>query len=119
MSVPSPLVTIKSEEINNRIKVTIADNGAGIPPDVQSKIFEPFFTTKPVGQGTGLGLSICHSIMQRHGGEIFCNSTLGSGTRFMLEIPIYTSAADLANVRGRGEIDSIFEPALGPGMEPD
>lgn len=119
MSVPTPLVTIKTEEANNRIKVTIADNGAGIPPDVQSKIFEPFFTTKPVGQGTGLGLSICHSIMQRHGGEIFCNSTLGEGTSFVLEIPIYTSAADLANVRGRGEIDSIFEPALGPGMEPD
>lgn len=119
MSVPTPLVTIKTEEVNNRIKVTIADNGAGIPPDVQSKIFEPFFTTKPVGQGTGLGLSICHSIMQRHGGEIFCNSTLGVGTSFVLEIPIYTSAADLANVRGRGEIDSIFEPALGPGMEPD
>ena len=115
----SPLVTVKSVQEADRIKVTISDNGTGIPPEVQSKIFEPFYTTKPVGQGTGLGLSICHSIMLRHGGEIECESKINEGTSFVIKIPIYTSPADLANVRGSGESDLIFEPALNPAMEPD
>jgi len=119
LAVPSPLVSVKTIKEDNRVKITISDNGTGIPPDVQSKIFEPFYTTKPVGQGTGLGLSICHSIIDRHGGEISCQSTVNEGTSFIIKIPIYTSAADLANVRSSGEGDFIFEPALNPAMEPD
>ncbi len=119
LSRESPLVTITSVQEPDRVKVTISDNGTGIPPEVQSKIFEPFYTTKPVGQGTGLGLSICHSIIQRHGGEIWCESKPNQGTSFVIKIPIYTSPADLANVRGSGENDFIFEPALNPAMEPD
>jgi len=119
LAVPSPMVSVKTIKEDNRVKITISDNGTGIPPDVQSKIFEPFYTTKPVGQGTGLGLSICHSIIDRHGGEISCQSTVNEGTSFIIKIPIYTSAADLANVRSSGEGDFIFEPALNPAMEPD
>jgi signal transduction histidine kinase len=119
LSKESPLVTVKSVIEQDRIKVTISDNGTGIAPEVQSKIFEPFYTTKPVGQGTGLGLSICHSIIQRHGGEIWCESKIGEGTSFVIKIPIYTSPADLANVRSSPESDFIFEPALNPAMEPD
>lgn len=119
LSKESPLVTVKSVQGEDHVKVTISDNGSGIPPEVQSKIFEPFYTTKPVGQGTGLGLSICHSIMLRHGGEILCESKPNEGTSFVITIPIYTSPADLANVRGSGESDLIFEPALNPAMEPD
>lgn len=119
LSKESPLVTVKSVQGEDHVKVTISDNGSGIPPEVQSKIFEPFYTTKPVGQGTGLGLSICHSIMLRHGGEILCESKPNEGTSFVITIPIYTSPADLANVRGSGEGDLIFEPALNPAMEPD
>lgn len=119
LSVPSPKVTVKSVEEAGKVKIIISDNGTGIPPDVQSKIFEPFYTTKPVGQGTGLGLSICHSIIDRHGGEIWCESKINEGTSFIIKIPIYTSAADLANVRGSGDGDMIFEPALNNAMEPD
>jgi two-component system, NtrC family, sensor kinase len=119
LSRESPLVTVKSAIEQDQIKVIISDNGTGIPPEVQSKIFEPFYTTKPVGQGTGLGLSICHSIIQRHGGEIWCESKINEGTSFVIKIPIYTSPADLANVRSSGESDFIFEPALNPAMEPD
>ncbi|MEO1378632.1 MAG: ATP-binding protein, partial [Cyanobacteria bacterium J06635_10] len=65
------------------------DNGAGIEPKIQQKIFDPFFTTKPVGSGTGLGLSISYQIIvEKHKGELICNSTLGEGTEFAIDIPM-------------------------------
>lgn len=71
------------------LKIEIADNGPGIPLEVQPKLFDPFFTTKVVGKGTGLGLSISHEIIvQKHGGRISCLSEVGQGTRFVVEIPI-------------------------------
>jgi two-component system, NtrC family, sensor kinase len=72
----------------NRIQITIYDNGPGINPDIQTKIFEPFFTTKPVNQGTGLGLSICYKVMQKHDGLISVQSSPEKGTTFTIEIPI-------------------------------
>ena len=69
--------------------VQIRDNGPGIPAPILSKLFDPFFTTKPVGKGTGLGLSISHQIIvERHGGEIDCVSTMGEGTCFTVKIPV-------------------------------
>src|SRR6185369_2073141 len=68
---PAPQVRISAELDGEWVLVSISDNGPGINPQDQSKIFEPFYTTKPVGQGTGLGLSICHSIIERHGGNIW------------------------------------------------
>ncbi|MEG4317733.1 MULTISPECIES: AAA family ATPase [unclassified Microcoleus] len=69
--------------------IRIADNGIGIEPSAANKIFEPFFTTKPVGKGTGLGLSVSYSIIvDKHGGRIDVNSTLGEGTEFTIVLPI-------------------------------
>lgn len=71
------------------VKISIADNGMGIPEKVRSLIFNPFFTTKPVGKGSGLGLSICYQIIvHQHSGKIIYNSTPGNGTEFIIEIPI-------------------------------
>ncbi len=57
------------------VEIRIADNGPGIPPDIQEKIFESFFTTKGVGKGTGLGLAICYQIVtQRHKGRLLLKS---------------------------------------------
>ncbi len=71
------------------VKILIADNGSGMNSNVQQKIFDPFFTTKPVGSGTGLGLSISYQIIvDKHKGNITCNSILGKGTEFIIEIPI-------------------------------
>jgi two-component system NtrC family sensor kinase len=82
---------ISTEAINQPfqgVRITVRDNGAGIPEEVQQKIFEPFFTTKPTGQGTGLGLSLSFDIIKAHGGQIEVESTDGKGTEFIVTLPI-------------------------------
>jgi nitrogen-specific signal transduction histidine kinase len=68
------------------ILVEIADNGPGIPAEVQSRIFEPFFTTKPMGEGTGLGLDIVQRIVRNHKGSIRVQSNPGR-TVFQVRLP--------------------------------
>ncbi len=69
-------------------RISVKDNGCGIPPETLEKIFEPFFTTKDTGQGTGLGLSMLYGAMQNHGGSIEVNSEPNIGTRFRLYFPL-------------------------------
>ncbi|MFE4107998.1 ATP-binding protein [Almyronema epifaneia] len=70
------------------VAIHIIDNGPGIPAEIQAKLFDPFFTTKPPGQGTGLGLSISHQIVtERHGGSLTCQSTVGQGSEFVIQLP--------------------------------
>ncbi|WP_413199006.1 sensor histidine kinase [Nostoc piscinale] len=79
------------------VAIHIADNGPGIPPEVQAKLFEPFFTTKPAGKGTGLGLSISHQIVvDKHGGHITCKSSPGTGTEFIVKIPLQQTVSQVA-----------------------
>jgi GAF domain-containing protein len=79
-------------ELKGNIKsvvIRIADNGMGIPEAFRGRICDPFFTTKPVGKGTGLGLSISYKIVvDKHDGVFKCDSQLGLGTEFWIEIPI-------------------------------
>ena len=70
--------------------VEVADNGPGIPPEIQSRIFEPFFTTKAVGEGTGLGLDSVYRIIQNHRGNVSFESHPGE-TRFVVRIPLAKS----------------------------
>jgi PAS domain S-box-containing protein len=70
------------------VKLTISDNGPGIPSDIIKSIFEPYFTTKNPGEGTGLGLAIVHGIVKTHGGEIAVESLLNKGTKFTVYFPI-------------------------------
>lgn len=67
--------------------ISVADNGEGIPREVQDKIFEPFFSTKPEGEGTGLGLASVYSIVKNHGGFIALRSEQGVGSTFRVFIP--------------------------------
>ncbi|MEG4204340.1 ATP-binding protein [Microcoleus sp. Pol7_A1] len=81
------IMTTKTEQ--EWVQIAIADNGTGIPEKARSRLFDPFFTTKPVGKGTGLGLSISYQVVkEKHGGKLWCDSTLGEGTKFVIEIPI-------------------------------
>ena len=83
-------ITIKTSMIDHDwVEIAISDNGLGIPDAIQAKIFDPFFTTKAVGKGTGMGMSISHQIItQRHSGQLLCQSNLGKGAEFTIQIPI-------------------------------
>ena len=74
---------------NAWIAIRIADNGPGIPPEIQRRIFDTFFTTKPAGKGTGLGLAITHQIVtEKHKGKLNLHSTPGTGTEFEILLPL-------------------------------
>jgi PAS domain S-box-containing protein len=73
------------------VRLTVRDNGLGMPPNVLERIFEPFYTTKPVGQGTGLGLATVWHLVTELGGCIEVNSVPGAGTAFNICLPIRAS----------------------------
>jgi signal transduction histidine kinase len=86
---PAQIIITTAVSQDNSVVVEIADNGPGMTAETKQKLFDPFFTTKPVGQGTGLGLSISYQIIvQKHSGVLRCESELGQGTRFVIEIPL-------------------------------
>ena len=88
-SIVQPRITITTQLRGDRVLIQISDNGVGMTETTRSKLFDPFYTTKPIGKGTGLGLSISYQIItQTHSGSIKCESALGSGTEFLIELPI-------------------------------
>ncbi len=80
-------VTSRYHAKNDEVEISIADTGKGMSEAELNKIFDPFFTTKEVGKGTGLGLSISYSIIEKLGGKIKVQSTLGKGTVFTILLP--------------------------------
>jgi signal transduction histidine kinase len=83
-----PTVSVTTKKSENRVYITVSDNGNGIPQKIIDKIFQPFFTTKPTGEGTGLGLSLSYDIVKAHGGEIKVESKEGEGTEFIIQLLI-------------------------------
>jgi signal transduction histidine kinase/CheY-like chemotaxis protein len=82
-------VWIRTEPLGtDQLRITVRDNGPGIPSEVQSRIFEPFFTTRPVGEGTGLGLAVSQQIVTQHRGQISFESEASQGTTFFVDLPI-------------------------------
>lgn len=82
-----PEVIVQTRQENQKITISIQDNGQGIPESIKDKILQPFFTTKPAGEGTGLGLSLSYDIIQAHGGELMIESEVGKGTKFSIILP--------------------------------
>ncbi|MFZ5481311.1 MAG: PAS domain S-box protein [Myxococcota bacterium] len=100
-----PWLTI---EPGRYVRITLADDGPGIPPEILGRIFDPFFTTK--AHGTGLGLATAYSIVRRHDGHIDVDSAAGDGTTFRILLPASDGRAATASPqpaptpRGRGRV---------------
>jgi PAS domain S-box-containing protein len=101
--------TIGALALGEYVALTVADTGAGIPPEILERIFDPFFTTKEAGAGTGLGLSLVHGIVTELGGSIDLVTKVGAGTTFTVYLPRSGDAAEaeggteLAVPRGEGQ----------------
>ncbi len=95
------ILTIRTgyDAIRKRILITVSDTGVGIEQKNLTRIFDPFYTTKETGKGTGLGLSVTYGIIERHGGSIRVESTVGQGTTFTIEFPADTVNPVLAEVK--------------------
>jgi signal transduction histidine kinase/ActR/RegA family two-component response regulator len=78
------------------VRISVADTGAGIPPEMMERVFEPFFTTKPVGKGTGLGLSQIFGFARQSGGDVTLDSTVGVGTTVSIYLPRSAESASAA-----------------------
>ncbi|MBW1972878.1 MAG: PAS domain S-box protein [Deltaproteobacteria bacterium] len=114
------------------LRISISDQGIGIPEENISKIFDPYFTTKE--QGNGLGLATSYSIVKNHGGKIVCESKVGSGSTFYIYLPV--SGKDIiekklkkpVELKGKGRIlvmddeemirDVVSEILIQLGYEP-
>jgi signal transduction histidine kinase len=82
-------LAMRTEEKNGENGILIADNGPGIPPEIQDKIFNLYFSTKQTG--SGMGLAMAFRVVQLHGGTIEFSSQLGQGTAFHLRFPALTA----------------------------
>jgi GAF domain-containing protein/C4-dicarboxylate-specific signal transduction histidine kinase/ActR/RegA family two-component response regulator len=107
---PGDTPTLPNMPPGDWARITVTDNGIGIPHEIQERIFEPFFTTKPVGQGTGLGLAQVYGIIKNHDGYIDVSSQPGMGTTFTIYLPALKVSPEAppppevySRVRGSGE----------------
>ena len=93
-----PTLSLSTRRMDDRIEISIRDNGNGIPPEVVDKIFNPFFTTKPTDKGTGLGLALSNDIVREHGGNIRVVSEPGEFTEMVVELPLVPPAVTTEEV---------------------
>ena len=83
------LITLSTRRVDHEAEIRISDTGCGMTPETAARIFDPFFTTKAVGKGTGQGLAMAHNvIVVRHGGTIKVESAPGTGTTFIIRLPL-------------------------------
>lgn len=92
------------------VRLTVADNGMGITPQVRERMFEPFFTTKETGKGAGLGLATAWHLLAQHGGRVEVESTPGVGSQFLVFIPA-AAVAGTAAVAHAEEVPVDAAPA--------
>jgi signal transduction histidine kinase len=84
----NPTITIRMVKADDRIRLSVEDNGPGVPAEMRNRIFEPFFTTKEPGDGTGLGLSVSYFIVTKsHGGQMVLEDVPSGGARFVIDLP--------------------------------
>ncbi len=84
----APNVWVSTKKMDDKVCISVRDNGPGISQKILDKIFQPFFTTKPTGKGTGLGLSLAYDIVKAHGGELKVETKEGEGSEFIILLPV-------------------------------
>ena len=92
------------------VRVTVADTGTGMTPEVAARAFDPFFTTKPAGAGTGLGLSMIYAFARQAGGDAWLETAPGQGTQVHVLLPRLPAPSEDA------EVESIAPPPAGQGQ---
>ncbi len=105
ITVENVTLAIQSGELEpgDYVRISIADTGSGIPPEILDRVFEPFFTTKPVGKGTGLGLSQIFGFARQSGGDVGIQSTVDVGTTVSIYLPRSHRAAEAAREGWKGQ----------------
>jgi signal transduction histidine kinase/iron only hydrogenase large subunit-like protein len=95
------VVRVVAEDLpdKGRVRVSVSDQGCGIPLEARDKVFQPFFTTKSLGKGTGLGLPISYGIVKMHRGSIWFDSEVDRGTTFHIELPKTQSMAQRSMIQ--------------------
>jgi len=78
-------IVVRAFRDGQRVRISVKDNGPGIPPEQIASVFDPFFSTKE--SGTGLGLTLVQQVVQEHGGTVACSSEPGEGTVFKISLP--------------------------------
>lgn len=105
-------ITIRTwhDDSLQRVMLSVADSGPGVPQDIRTRIFEPFFTTKSNKGGTGVGLSLCLNMVSSYGGQMLLEDTPGGGATFIIDLPM-TDAAEKAK-ESQSPVDAIILPKL-------
>lgn len=92
-------VVVRSKLKGSVVRIEVEDNGPGLAETVRERLFEPFVTTKDVGKGTGLGLAVCRGLVEGAGGVIGWDASFASGTRFVIELPVFIDKEDSGSTR--------------------
>ena len=92
--VEHPQVTIAATYDAGQIKLTVTDNGPGIPKEVMARLFEPFFTTKPPGKGTGLGLALSREYVTSFGGTLVAQNVEPQGAQFLVSLRVSATTGE-------------------------
>jgi len=120
--VPAPRrirVTSKLDAGGDALRVSVADNGPGIPANLRARVFEPYFTTKPMGVGTGVGLAVSLGIVEAHGGRLTVDAAKGGGAVFTIALPVKSPQPGAASDASSAQRSAVRRKVLVVDDEPD
>lgn len=84
-------VVISTTHVSDFVRVSVADDGPGVPEEMRDRVFQPFFTTRDMGLGQGMGLSTAYGLVTQHGGRVWVEPSTSGGANFIVELPVHIS----------------------------